>query len=316
VRNRATAEIGGRFSGQTCFFPPISLTMKIVVTGAAGRLGRAAVNELMESGHEVLGLDVASVDAGSAVICHPVDLLDAESTAAHVQGAEAVVHLGNHTTSYGRPARKVFNENVAMNFNVLEAARESGVCRVVFASSVQVIRGERWAREGKPSGLSRLPLDGDMPATPANPYALSKAVGESQLLYAAENFGLTTVALRFPALISDLSRIAMDEPHPDALLDEAFTWLSYRDAARCIRLCLEAPLSGYRCYFPAHPRPWVRQPVEQLRRKYFPDVPVSAPLPLTSFVDGNRLWRELGWSALDDGYGQREPAPSPEVRFN
>lgn len=290
--------------------------MKIVVTGAAGRLGRETVNELMLAGHEVRGLDVASVDAGSPVICHPVNLLDAESTATHVQGAEAVVHLGNHTTSYGLPARKVFNENVAMNFNVLEAAREAGARRVVFASSVQVIRGERWAREGKPSGLSRLPLDGDMPATPTNPYALSKAVGESQLRYAAENFGLITVALRFPALMSDLSRLAQDEPHADALLDEAFTWLSYWDAARCIRLCLESPLTGYRCYFPAHPRPWVRQPVEQLRCRYFPDVPVSVPLPLVSFVDVSRLERELGWTALDDGFGRREASPPRGARLS
>ncbi|MBL9208662.1 MAG: NAD(P)-dependent oxidoreductase [Opitutaceae bacterium] len=273
--------------------------MKIAVTGAAGRLGRETVRLLVHAGHEVTGVDVVGAPAQGGGHFHVADLCDASSTLQALGESETVVHLGNHTTSYGRPAGKVFNENVAMNFNVLEAARAAGARRIIFASSVQVIRRERLACEDTPSGLSRLPLDGEMPAVPSNPYSLSKAVGESQLRYAAANFGMTAVALRFPALLPDLSTLARAEPYPEALVDEAFTWLSYADAARCIQACLMSPIIGYRCYFPAHPRPWVRQPVEALRQRYFPEVPVTVALPLVSFVDGQRLRQETGWAPQD-----------------
>jgi len=274
--------------------------MNVVITGAAGRLGRETMRRLMEAGHGVQGLDAVAAEPPAPGPVRVCNLLDPAALADAWNGVDAVVHLANHPTSYGRDGRAVFNENVAMNFNVAESARLAGVSRLIFSSSVQVMRAERFAGDGTPSRLLRLPLDGDYPASPANPYALSKAFGEELLRYFATNHGMTAIALRFPALFHEVPAFAEREPHASAPLDEGLTWLTYADAARCIRRALVAPLTGYHCYFPASARPWLPLPVEEIRQRYFPQVPVTGGAPLASLVDLRSLASDLDWTPQDD----------------
>ena len=235
--------------------------MKVVVTGAAGKLGGITCRELRAAGYDVTGLDqVADPDRSNPI--RMLNLLDASAVKTASAGVEAVVHLANHPTAYGRVAQTVFNENTAMNFNVFEAARLAGVRRVVFASSVQAFRSERRLRDGAPSRLPRLPLDGDIPASPTNPYGLSKMIGEDLLRYFAEDHSMTAVSLRLPSLLPKPPAVADGAPRPDTFLDECFTWLTFADAARCIRAVLATPLKGCRCYFPASPRPSAAGTVE------------------------------------------------------
>lgn len=277
-----------------------SESMNVVITGAAGRLGRETMRELLEAGHVVEGLDAVEASAPAPGPVRVCNLLESAALADQWRGVDAVVHLANHPTSYGCDARTVFNENVAMNFNVAESARLAGVPRLIFSSSVQVMRAERFAVDGSPSRLLRLPLDGDYPASPTNPYALSKVFGEDQLRYFAANHGMIAIALRFPALFHQVPVIAGSEPHPGTPLDEGMTWLTYADAARCIRQALVAPLTGYHCYFAASARPWLRVPVETIRQRYFPKVPVTGGAPLASLVDLRSLAAELDWAPQDD----------------
>jgi nucleoside-diphosphate-sugar epimerase len=267
--------------------------MTLLVTGAGGRLGRVLCRLLQDAGMAVRGLDIRADDAGDPPV-QAVNLLDPAATRAAVDGADGVVHLANHTSSYyGADGQQVFRENAAMNFSVFEAAGDMGVRQVIFASSVQAFRSERQLRDHAPSRLPRLPLDGELPAAPTNPYALSKAVGEDQLRYLVRTRNIAGVALRLPMLL----------PHPpspqwtlnpDVFLDEAFSWLTYEDAARCIVALVRRRAPGYRTYFPAHPRPWIGGDVEDLRRLHFPDVP-CASLPLASFVDNGALARDVDW---------------------
>jgi UDP-glucose 4-epimerase len=267
--------------------------MTLLVTGANGRLGRVLCRLLRDAGTAVRGIDVRADEAGDPPV-QAINLLDPVATRAAVDGADVVVHLANHTSSYyGADVQQVFRENAAMNFSVFEAAGDRGVRQVIFASSVQVFRSERQLRGHTPSRLPRLPLDGDLPAEPTNAYALSKAVGEDQLRYLVRTRPIAGVALRLPMLL----------PHPpspqwtlnpDVFLDEAFTWLTYDEAARCIVALVRRPAPGYRTYFPSHSRPWVGGDVEELRRRHFPDVP-CASVPLASFVDTGALARDVGW---------------------
>lgn len=258
------------------------------------------MRRLVEAGHVVRGLDAVAAEPPAPGPVRVCNLLDPAGLADQWRGVDAVVHLANHPTSYGCDGRTVFNENVVMNFNVAESVRLAGVPRLIFSSSVQVMRAERLTRDGSGSRLLRLPLDGDYPASPTNPYALSKAFGEDQLRYFATNHGVTAIALRFPALFQEVPDFAGSEPHPNTPLDEGLTWLTYADAARCIRQALVAPLTGYHCYFPASARPWLRLPVEVIRQRYFPQVPVTGGVPLASLVDLRSLAADLDWTPQDD----------------
>lgn len=274
--------------------------MQIILTGAAGRLGQEAWRQLTAEGHQVEPIDVVPAPPGAPGVVRRENLLDPATVDGAWRGADAVVHLANHATSYGLDGRMVFTENVTMNFHVLERARLGGVKRFLFASSVQAMRVERFSQDDSPSQISSFPLSGQSPAKPTNPYALSKALGEEQLRYFVQCHGFIGVAFRFPALFAAPRPRGITEVGPHVPLDEGFAWSTYPDAARAIRQALVRPLSGYRCYLPASTRPWLDWPIERIRQRYFPEVPVAGGLPLLSFIDLRALADELDWRPQDD----------------
>src|SRR5690242_14768107 len=116
--------------------------MKVLVTGAAGRLGRAVCPLLQSAGMDVRATD-RRADSSLFYQIDVATLLDRERCYQLVDGVEAIVHLGNWASAGSADAQTVFNENTSMNMNVFQAAMERGVRRIVFASTIQVILGQR-----------------------------------------------------------------------------------------------------------------------------------------------------------------------------
>ena len=106
----------------------------IVVTGAAGRLGRRVVQLLVDQGREVLATDQLAADdlPTEFVRC---DLGDARAVEGILKDAEAVVHMGAIPGPLREEPRFIFENNVASTFNVMMSAAELGLRRVVFSSS-------------------------------------------------------------------------------------------------------------------------------------------------------------------------------------
>lgn len=274
--------------------------MRLTLTGAAGNLGSVACRKLVESGHLVRATD-RTYRTDVPVKLEIANLLNRESAYHLVEGAEAVVHLGNHPGMRGNDGQTIFNENVAMNMNVFEASRQCGVKKIVFASTIQVISGRRRADDADAgSKLPYLPLDGDVPPNPGNPYGLSKQASEVMLQYYARNWGMTCIALRFPLLAHpDWARhMRKDRPRdPWWNPDEAFSYLHMVDAATLIDAILRAPLDGFGIYFPVDPRPSSGEPIPDLIRKWFPNVSLRRPVEqMASLVDISRITEQTGWA--------------------
>jgi UDP-glucose 4-epimerase len=269
--------------------------MNVVVTGAAGKLGRHVVRELRAAGHQVVGLDRRYL--GLLPGRRRVDLRDPAQADRRLAGAEAVVHLGNHP--YFRPGEgeRVFEENMRMNRNTFDAACRHGARQIIFASSIQAVRSEQRLLDAGGCRLPWLPLDGDLPAAPTNPYARSKSMSEDLLRECAARHPLSAVALRFPYLVQEPPPANATLENP--FLDEAFTWLSFADGARLIRALLAAPRPGFRIYLPAAARPRVAGDAEGLRLKYYPSIPLKSPPPLASLVDCSAIFRDTGWTPRD-----------------
>ena len=169
--------------------------MRYVVTGGAGFIGSNTVDELVRRGHRVTVFDDLSSGKqhNLARIGDKVDFVqgtitDAAAVSAACRGADYVLHLAART-SVPRSVKDPVGTNhvnVDGTVNVLVAARDAGVRRVVFASS-SAIYGE----------TPTLPKREDMPPAPISPYGVSKLVGELYGNMFQHVYGVEFVALRY-----------------------------------------------------------------------------------------------------------------------
>jgi nucleoside-diphosphate-sugar epimerase len=271
--------------------------MNIALTGAAGRLGTFVCRGLLEAGHTIKATDLR-LNRESGVKIEVADLLDRVSCYRLVDGADVLVHLGNHPHIYGRPLAQTYAENCAMNVNIFQAALESGVKKWIFSSSIQAMRGTRMTRENRPSELRYLPVDGNAPANPSNAYGMSKAAAEEMMRYYAKAEGCTCVAIRYPMLLDleekPFEKRDFSQPYPYP--DELFSYLDFRDAASLILACVAAPLSGYHCYMPVAERNLFCRPARDVIAEYFANVPLRKPLAeIERLVDIDGITSETGW---------------------
>lgn len=169
--------------------------MKYLVTGGAGFIGSHIVDALVANGHDVVVLDNLSsghrenlADVIARIEFIQGDVRDAEACLKTAKGCDGIFHeaaLVSVPDSINRP-RDNHDINITGTLNILEAARASGVKRVVFASSA-AIYGDN----------PELPKRETMLPEPKSPYALAKLAGEHYLKVYAECFGLETIALRY-----------------------------------------------------------------------------------------------------------------------
>ncbi len=171
--------------------------MRILVTGAAGFIGRWVVAELLERGHTVLPVDnLAEGDVANlaSFAGHPGfrpfelgDVRDAASCRRWTAEVDAVAHLAASISvqdSIDDPGT-TFENDVIGTFNLLEGARASGA-RVLFMSTCMVYDGA-----SAPEGIGEA-----HPTRPASPYAASKISGEALTLSYFHAYGLPTTVVR------------------------------------------------------------------------------------------------------------------------
>lgn len=169
--------------------------MKALITGGAGFIGSHIASRLIGDGHEVRVLDNFSTGARSNLIAHEgdFDLIEGDMQSyerAHnaVQGCEVVFHQAA-LPSVPRSIQDPLTSNAANvigTLNILLASRDSGVRRVVFASSSSIYGADR-----------NLPKQEDRAPMPISPYAVAKLASEGYCRSFSEVYGLETVALRY-----------------------------------------------------------------------------------------------------------------------
>ena len=167
--------------------------MRVLVTGSAGRIGRHLAGVLDRQGYGLRGFDTrADTQAAGGPIDdrHVGDLRNLPAVRSAMRGVETVVHLGAIPSDRGDGAA-VMQTNVMGSWNVLQAAQENGVRRVVFFSS---INAQGSVLTGHPPAV--LPIDDDYPHHPATPYQLSKHLGEEMCRSFSERHGMITLCWR------------------------------------------------------------------------------------------------------------------------
>ncbi len=284
---------------------------KVVVTGGSGRLGQFVIRDLLDHGFEVLSLDRVPpreklCPSWLADLRHSGDLFEA------LRDAYGIIHLGAYQAPNLAPDAETLSNNVAVTYNVLRAAADVGVKKVVIASSTAafgfIYTTKLWAPD-------YLPLDENHPSKPQDSYGLSKVLGEQIAdSIVSLNRDMTISSLRFPGVNFDLSYESFRERWraPRSRAKGFWTYVDARDAATACRLALEAKFKGHEVFIASAPKNCMIQPTMELVKKYLPKGATIKKVAGThwSCVDSSKARRMLGFKPqhiwqdyLKEGHG-------------
>ncbi|NVI97113.1 NAD-dependent epimerase/dehydratase family protein [Myxococcus sp. AM009] len=168
--------------------------MKVLVTGGAGFIGSHVCDEFLRGGHEVIALDDLSggkrenLDPRVRLAVHDIRSREA-SELIKSEKPDVLCHLAAQMDVRRSVDDPSFDADVNIRgmLNLLEAARVSGVRKVIFSSTGGAIYGEQ----------DVFPAPESHPTRPISPYGVSKASGELYLGYYRAQYGLPYVALRY-----------------------------------------------------------------------------------------------------------------------
>jgi nucleoside-diphosphate-sugar epimerase len=269
---------------------------KIVVTGGSGRLGQFVIRDLLAHGYQVLSLDRVPP---REKLCTSwlVDLRRSGDLFEALRGAYGVVHLGAYQAPNLAPDAETLSNNVSSTYNVLRAAADVGVKKIVIASSTAafgfIYATKLWAPE-------YLPLDEQHPSTPQDSYGLSKVLGEQIAdSIVTVHRDLTISSLRFPGVNFDLSYESFRDRwrNPRTRASGFWTYIDARDAAATSRLALEANFKGHEVFIASAAKNCMIQPTLALVKKYLPKGAKLKKASGThwSCVDSSKARRMLGF---------------------
>ena len=270
--------------------------MQVVVTGGTGRAGQHVVRVLAEAGHSVVNFDLLRPADLPGQFCR-VDLTDAgEVYDAFFQfRPEGVCHLAANPSPSGQARVDVFDNNVRSAYNVMQAAGDLGVPRVIYASSEMA------------TGLltqgavpSRIPFDESERQPSPNAYALSKYLSEVIAESLAVRYPATAfVGLRINNVIPperyDILQARRDNPRTG--MGNFWSYIDARDVGTAYRAALEGDSTGHEVFLIAAADTSADRPLRELMAEYYDGYDRFAPDhdDFASAFNCSKMERFFGW---------------------
>lgn len=204
---------------------------KVLITGASGRIGSRLIPSLKEDYSLVLAdKDVSSLKdwREDKVDILSLDIVNHEDCSSACEGIDVVIHLaGNPSPS--TPYDEVKKVNMDGTYNMMAAAKEAGVSRFIFASSIHAVKG--YSRD--------VQVKTDSPVRPLDLYGVGKVFGEALGNYFAYQQGMEVIAIRIGGHMSMELSVQNDE-QPNKT--QRNSYISERDMNQLVKRCIEAEL--------------------------------------------------------------------------
>ena len=269
--------------------------MRVVVTGAAGLLGRHVAGGGADAGYAVTRIDLG-VPPSAGLTRPSADLTDLGAAVQLFTCADAVVHCAAIPRPTGVAPVEVYRVNMAAMYAAVEGARLCGAGLFVYASSFSVL-GYPFARTLPVPRF--LPLDETHPVAPQDIYGTTKWLGEELLESFVRQNALRAVSLRMPWIQTPESffrDIGERRRTPSACAD-LWAYLDARDAGAAFANALDWKGQGHlRCFLSASDT-YSERPTRVLVDEAFGGAPqLRAPLEgHASLIDTTLAARELGF---------------------
>jgi nucleoside-diphosphate-sugar epimerase len=291
-------------------------SMRVLVTGGSGKLGRACVRDLVDNGFDVVNVDITPP---ATELCPFVrtDLEDMGQTLEvlsrvddRYRGVDAVVHLAAIPAPGRVPGGRLFRLNTVSTFNVFDGARRLGIHNVVWASSETVL--------GLPFDTPPpyIPVDEEYSPRPESAYSLSKVMGEEM----ARQFcrwepSMKIIGLRFSNVMEahEYADFPGFEADPAQRKWNLWAYIDARDAAQAIRRSLAAEITGADVFIIANADTVMSRPNRELVAEWFPGVPLREGIgPNGTLLSIEKARRVLGYQP-EHSWRNEISNPSPPV---
>ncbi|MCM3503823.1 NAD(P)-dependent oxidoreductase [Curtobacterium sp. ODYSSEY 48 V2] len=290
---------------------------RVAVTGINGKVGQHVVDQLLEHGHEVFGIDQTPAKR-TDIISIVADLTDYGQTfdalgsvgwdvlGDTVDNAfDVVVHLAAvpHPRLYSNA--KTFENNVVAGYNVFEAAHRHGLKDIVLASSETVL-GVPF-----PADLDHLPLDDDSARHGRNAYGLSKLIME----HLAEEYTSNDPELRVTALrLSYVQNVDEYDEYPsfadnlDTRAWDIWSYIDGRDVGTATEKALHQTERGFHPYLIVADDTVMPIPTAKIIAERYPNTAVTGELAeFGSLLSNAAAKRDLGWAPEHSWRDRVEP---------
>ncbi len=200
---------------------------KILFLGSSGKVGQSLLEEYFKDyrkDYEII-LGFHNEKSEHDLESRKVNLSDLEALKETMKGIDIVINFAANSSPEAEFS-EILEPNIIGTYNVFEAARQMGIRRVIFASSVHSIRGYPIGYEVKHNDITK----------PLNFYGASKVFGEALCHVFSHKYGMSCLAIRIGAFVPDHKKeiVCHTRDYYDYII-------SQRDLMHLIDKCITAP---------------------------------------------------------------------------
>ena len=288
--------------------------MKILITGASGKLGAFVIRDLAAAGYDDLVL-LSRKKPADEFAHYPWiegDLADFAACQKAMVGVEAIQHLGaqpwpvdhpqmrDRAAEQGIPFDATFKTNMLGTYYLLQAAAEAGTVKTVVMAGSNCALGHGFRISGTDFPIERLPIDETHPCHPEDSYSLTKRMGEDLLQGYTRAYGIRTYVTRICGICPPERRQAMADNAKaiSGWSDWLWCWVGSEDVASAHRLLMEADdLPTHDVYYLNGDDSSLLESSQEVVAQFRPDLlPVAEGLTgHASFISNAKLKQAVGW---------------------
>lgn len=248
--------------------------MKILITGASGRLGSVTVDHLRSLGHEIIGIDLIEHPSTDELI----DILDLDAIERITKGVDAIVHTaalhGKHyDLNYSREA--FVDVNIKGTLNLLSAAIKNGVKKFIYTSTTSIY-GTSMNNETQAVWVDEALIE-----EPRDIYDITKQCCEQLCKDFFYKEGLEAIVLRVARFLPETENLTINH--------RLYRGLDERDGAEAIRLSLEHTFKQFDIFNISSGSPFGKEDLSTLKFSPFEVIIKYHP-------EAEEIYKKRGWT--------------------